>query len=431
MSNPRAIASFAVLLTLLALVDPPPARSQAKAPVPAGRTFATPGAATDDAPTTAPAIDLATLERAYRGERSDRTRARLVQEMAGVPGALALLAQIVESDASDDVALTAAYALRRTMMGGLVASLERRLQAGTRDPAARDRLTREMERHQVFAAGQNLPHFLREAPPIFSVDLDKRRNGNVRVLAFGDFGDGSARQERMADAMRRFHAAQPFDLAVTLGDNFYPAGLGSPVDPRWQHDFARLYEPMHIRFFPTLGNHDWLLADSPAAEVLHSARSELWSMPATRYTFVAGPVQFFAIDTNLVSRAELEWLDRELGRSTARWKVVYGHHPVFSNGAHGDEPVVRDSVLPLLRGRATLYLCGHEHDLQHLAPEGGVHFVIVGGGGAAPRATTPGPRTLFAAAKNGFGVIEASKTSLSVNIVDEDLKSLHRFTIGN
>ena len=32
-------------------------------------------------------------------------------------------------------------------------------------------------------------------------------------------------------------------------------------------------------------------------------------MPAIRYSFVAGPVQFFAIDTNLVTRAELEWLD--------------------------------------------------------------------------------------------------------------------------
>ncbi len=207
--------------------------------------------------------------------------------------------------------------------------------------------------------------------------------------------------------------------------------MNDPAEARWQRDFARLYEPMRIPFFPTLGNHDWILADSPAAEVLHSGQSSYWRMPAVRYTFVAGPMQFFAIDTNLVSRAELDWLDRELARSTARWKIVYGHHPIFSYGVHGEEPTVRDNVLPLLRGRAQIYLCGHDHDLQHLGPEGGVHFVVAGGGGAQARRTQGGPRSLFAAGRNGFTVIEGSRKTLSVTFVSEDLKPLHRFTLGD
>jgi hypothetical protein len=152
-------------------------------------------------------------------------------------------------------------------------------------------------------------------------------------------------------------------------------------------------------------------------------------MPADRYTFIAGPTQFFAIDTNLVSRAQLEWLDRELGRSRARWKIVYGHHPIYSYGVHGDTQALRDAVLPLLRGRAQLYIAGHDHDLQHIAPEDGVHFVIAGGGGAAPRAITAGPRSLYAASKNGFAVIEASRSTLTVKLVDEDLQPVHRFAI--
>ena len=414
-----ALIGAVALAVLLGLADSPRAWSQANAGPPA---------ATDDEKTGPPPVDLAALERAYRAERNDRMRAHIAGDMGGIPAALPLLTEIVEKDPSDDVALAAAYAIRRTTVGALVGSLERRLQSGTHDPAAHERLTREIERHQVFASGQNIPHFLREAPPVFSLDLDKKRV--VRVLAFGDFGDGSPREERLAEAMRRLHHDKPFDLALTLGDNFYPVGVSSPDDAHFQRDFARLYEPMHVRFFPTLGNHDWVLPDSPVAEVMHSAKSKYWQMPAIRYTFVAGPIQFFAIDTNLVTRAELEWLDRELARSTARWKIVYGHHPVYSYGAHGDEPVVRDNVLPLLRGRANLYLCGHEHDLQHLAPEGGVHFVIVGGGGAQPRPTKAGPRSLFAASKNGFAVIEATRSSLSVNILGEDLKSLHKFSIG-
>ncbi|HET6146202.1 MAG TPA: metallophosphoesterase [Polyangia bacterium] len=383
----------------------------------------------DDAVPAPPALDLPTVERAYRAATNEQARLRLIDQLTWIPGAAPLLAQIVETDASDQVALAAAYGLRRAQLAPVIGALERRLQTGARDAPARERIAREIERHQVFAAGQNLPHFLREAPPVFSLNLDGKPR--VRVLAFGDFGDGSPRQERVAEAIRRMHAQQPFDLAITLGDNFYPAGVTGPADPRWQRDFARLYEPMRIRFYPTLGNHDWLLADSPAAEVLHSAQSPYWRMPAARYTFVAGSIQFFAIDTNLVSRAQLDWLDRELARSTARWKVVYGHHPIFSYGAHGDEPLVRDNVLPVLRGRAQVYLCGHDHDLQHLGPEAGVHFVVAGGGGAQARRISKGPRSLFAASKNGFAVIEGTRTALTVSLVGDDLKTLHRFTLGD
>jgi hypothetical protein len=313
------------------------------------------------------------------------------------------------------------------VVGRVVGLLDRRLQSGKRDAPARERMLREIERHQVFGAGQNLPRWWREAPPVFTAKGADHRS--VRVLAFGDFGDGSERQARLAEAMRRFHGKHPFDLAVTVGDNFYPAGMGGPDDPRWERDFARLYEPMRVRFFPTLGNHDWALADSPAAEIAHSERSKVWYMPAERYTFVAGPAQFFAIDTNQNSRAQLEWLDRELSRSKARWKIVYGHHPIYSNGAHGDDAALRETLLPLLRGRVAIYLCGHDHDLQHIAPEAGVHFVLAGGGGAAPRPVTPGARLLFGANKNGFTVLEATRTSLTVTYLDQGLETLHRFTV--
>lgn len=391
------------------------------------RARSQPAATTDDETAPPPASDLGALERAYKAEGDPNRRLRLVQQMAGLPGATESLARVVRGDASDDVALAAAYILRRMAMANVIGLLDSRLTTGKREPAARDRLLREIERHQVFGAGQSLPHFIREAPPPFTVKGADRRN--VRVLAFGDWGDGSERQSRMAEAMGRFHARTPFDFAITLGDNFYPAGMSGPGDPRWQRDFERLYEPMHIRFYPSLGNHDWVLADSPAAEILYSPKSRVWQMPADRYTFIAGPVQFFALDTNLMTRAQLEWLDRELGRSKARWKVVYGHHPIYSYGVHGDEPGLRDNLLPVLRGRAQIYICGHEHDLQHIAPEGGVHFVLAGGGGAAPRVINAGPRSLYAASKNGFAVIEASRSTLTVMLVDEKLETLHRFSI--
>ncbi len=371
---------------------------------------------------------LGQLEKEYSTEKDEKKRAALVTKMTWLAGAPDVLRRIVATDSSDEVALAAANAWRHVLLGGVLGSLQGRLDAAT-DPARHARLAREVERYQMFAAGQSLPRFLREAPPVFDVKTES--SSRVRVLAFGDFGEnGNKRQKAVADAMGRYHADHRFDLGITLGDNFYPAGIPTPTDDRWQQEFERLYGPMGIPFYASLGNHDWVLTDSPAAELLHSGQSASWRMPALRYSFVAGPVQFFALDTNLVTRAELDWLDAELGRSKARWKVVYGHHPIYSDGKYGDDAALRDRLMPILRGRVNLYICGHEHNLQHLAAEDGVHFVIAGGGGASPYPTTAAARLLFAASQNGFAVIDADRKSLSVSLVDDDLKVLHRFTIA-
>ena len=103
----------------------------------------------------------------------------------------------------------------------------------------------------------------------------------IRVLAFGDFGNGSIEQKEVASAMQRFHQTQPFDFAITLGDNFYSVGMESPTDPRWKTWWNELYDPLGIKFYVSLGNHDWGSADSPAAEVLYTTQQS--ELEATRH----------------------------------------------------------------------------------------------------------------------------------------------------
>ena len=88
--------------------------------------------------------------------------------------------------------------------------------------------------------------------------------------------------------------------------------MESPTDPRWKRLWADLYDPLGIQFYATLGNHDWVLPDSPAAEMLFSRESPSWRMPATYYTYTAGPVQFFALDTDVISDKQLDWLTEQL-----------------------------------------------------------------------------------------------------------------------
>jgi tartrate-resistant acid phosphatase type 5 len=366
------------------------------------------------------------VRRLLKTETSPAVRATVVAAIAGdarwmaMTGTPALLEDVVAADPDATVSVAALEGLRRVRMRGLNALLAARVQAARQrgeDATALTRLLDEQERWIALERGTMLPAFLRTPPPVFRV---KAAEEAVRVLAFGDFGNGSPEQKALAGTLAAYHQGRPLDFAITLGDNFYSVGMESPADPRWQTWFEDLYGPLGITFYAALGNHDWGHPDSPAAEVLYSARTTSWKMPASYYTFTAGPVQFFALDTQTIAASEKQrqWLDVELGRSTARWKVVYGHHPIFSGGNYQDRPDLISSVLPLLYSRADVYVCGHDHNLQALRPEGTVHFYVAGGGGAGLYDLRPYDRSIFASRSNGFAVIDADDGRLTVTLVD-------------
>jgi len=152
-------------------------------------------------------------------------------------------------------------------------------------------------------------------------------------------------------------------------------------------------------------------------------------MPAPYYTFTAGPIQFFALDTQEVSAKQLRWFAGELQKSRSPWKVVYAHHPLFSDGYHGDNPELEKQLLPVMKDRVDLYLSGHEHDMQHLKPVDGVHFVITGGGGRELRTPQPTSRALFAKEAFGFTILEANPSELDIRLVGSDSKVMHEFAL--
>jgi hypothetical protein len=336
------------------------------------------------------------------------------------------LARAVASDPDAGVVLRALDSLHKSRTRAAFEVLDERLRRDDFAPRERARLAAAHDHWAILSRGGLLPGFLREPPPVFAA-LPMGRP--IRVVAFGDFGTGGPLQMRTADAIRREHERRAFDLGLTLGDNVYPEGARSPEDPRWQQYWVRPYAGLGIPFYATLGNHDWGNPDGPAAEVLRRDPASGWHLPATRYTYTAGAAQFFALDTNAMSRAQLDWLATELERSRAAWKVVYGHHPVRSAGAHGDtESLVRD-LLPVLAGRADLYLAGHDHDMQHLGPEQGIHYIVAGSGGAAVRPVEEGPRSRFASSTNGFAVLEIDDRELRVRFLSVDLETLYEYAL--
>jgi len=76
-----------------------------------------------------------------------------------------------------------------------------------------------------------------------------------------------------------------------------------------------------------------------------------------------------------------------LEKSLARWKIVVGHHPVYSNGRHGDTPELVSAIPDVLhRQKVDFYISGHEHDLQDIEdPKNPNLRYITSGGGSKTR----------------------------------------------
>ena len=65
-------------------------------------------------------------------------------------------------------------------------------------------------------------------------------------------------------------------------------------------------------------------------------------------------------------RRMAQWLEESLRASRARWKIVIGHHPLWSSAGSKFEQAraLRRMILPALCRYADLYLAGHDHTLE-------------------------------------------------------------------
>jgi tartrate-resistant acid phosphatase type 5 len=286
----------------------------------------------------------------------------------------------------------------------------------------------------------------------------------VEILMIGDWGYDKTQEGQLAVAagMRKYvqqHSIRP-EAFLLLGDNWYGALDGGAKSPRWKTQFEDVYpkEDFNCPAYAILGNHDYQTwpGNKVQDEIEYSRNGQSrFTMPARWYTFEfpkKNPlITFIALDSNVphangapshgrdftLTQQEHEeqvaWLESELKKPrTTPYLVVMGHHPVYSDGPHGDHAVLIRDWDPLFRKYGVqLYLAGHDHDLQHLEFEGHPTSFFLSGGGGADLYTLKiqqSERGPYAEKVYGFSHVSVTRDKMTLRHLDSEGKLLHAFS---
>jgi 3',5'-cyclic AMP phosphodiesterase CpdA len=268
----------------------------------------------------------------------------------------------------------------------------------------------------------------------------------VNLLAMGDWGANTKEQKLVAQALARYadKSETQFNGLVSVGDNFY-VKLSGPDDYQFQSLFEDMYDASRINFpfFIALGNHDYQHNKARIQlAYAHKHPDSRWKLPNRWYRmdFPAEKplVMLLVLDSNKPNMSREDW-DRQIrwmeyhlaAPRESKWVVAAAHHPLFSNGSHGDNGVLQTQWGPLFKKhKLDFYVCGHDHDVQHLQLAGWhPSFLITGGGGKRPTKMRRDSRGPFSRSLNGFAHLHFTPQAATVKFTNaNDGKLLHHFT---
>lgn len=260
----------------------------------------------------------------------------------------------------------------------------------------------------------------------------------MRFYVVGDTGWQNEDKVSVITSMVEKARVDPPGFVLMLGDNFYRSGVTSVRDEQWLTHFERSFAApeLAVPFRPVLGNHDH--KGNVQAQVEYSSVNPRWRMDGHYYAFTerVSPnwqVDFFMLDTNPIqakddaAKPQIRWLEDKLANSTARWKIVAGHHPIVSGGHNGSAENLRDAIEPLLQKYGVdIYMAGHDHDLQLLHVPNSTCLQLVSGAGCSTREVRWIDETLYAEASPGFAWLLVGPSELWVQFVTS--RSGPRFT---
>ena len=276
---------------------------------------------------------------------------------------------------------------------------------------------------------------------------------DFNFFVLGDWGrQGTIDQQAVANQMILQSKKMHPNFIMTVGDNFYEDGVNDIQDDHWKKSFSDVYKNLTTDYdwFITLGNHDY--RGKPEAQMAYHSVNPHWNLPDRYYSIVVETkdhqkVRLVFIDTSPLyndyyskkempeiktqdSAKQYKWIDSTLANAKEPWKFVIGHHPVFSGSpTHGNTVELVNRLKPLLdKYKVQAYICGHDHDLQHIKPNGSYVDYFISGSGSEGREAGTMEGSKFASNSLGFIDLKIKGDSLFVNYIDKDGNVIYQYS---
>ncbi|XP_039127725.1 purple acid phosphatase 8-like [Dioscorea cayenensis subsp. rotundata] len=303
----------------------------------------------------------------------------------------------------------------------------------------------------VISSFAQLPQFEQPIKPDASLSL----------LAIGDWGrKGTFNQSLVAKQMGRIGEELGIDFVISVGDNFYDAGLIDVYDKSFEESFTNIYtaKSLQKQWYAVLGNHDYRGNAVAQLDPILRDIDKRW-LCLRSFMVNTDIAQFFFIDTTPFvkkywkhpKKNHYDWrgvaprkkyiskvlkdLEIALSESTSIWKVVVGHHTIRSVSEHGDTDELVDMLLPMLEASnfgVDLYMNGHDHCLEHISSDDSpIQFLTTGGGSKAWRGIfNPNKVDTLRLFYDGQGFIslQLTKTDAKVVYYDVDGNVIHTWS---
>ena len=282
----------------------------------------------------------------------------------------------------------------------------------------------------------------------------------LQLITIGDWGEVLFQGQGMvAEQMQIWSKVNNPEFILALGDNIYPRGIFSVDDNQMNRKWREVYhihtELAGLQWRVLHGNHDTGFGNGTEwYQVWLTDVEPLWYFPHLWWDFVVEKadfsVHFIMFDTESMRYGTNNyttiwpWLDEKLATSTADWLIVAGHRPIYAVGDTG--PVTSalwEELRPRLEAKGVdIYLCGHDHNVQHIRnlnnQPGDLEYVVNGAGGALIYPFDP-EKELFLKENHGmevahftmtygFAPLTITKDSLTFDFISGSGEHLYSFT---
>jgi hypothetical protein len=200
------------------------------------------------------------------------------------------------------------------------------------------------------------------------------------LFAAGDIDDQTTSSNQMATMTNSLMSANPNARFVCMGDLNYPNGTLAGFNNDWHPKYGGIKS----RTIPCPGNHEYQTQGA-------TGYFGYWSSLNSYYrTVLDANWVIYSLNSNVSTIAtspQGTWLSSQLAAETRPGIIFQQHHATRTSGAnHGPDPDSGHVVDMARQYKASIVLCGHNHQYERFSADvGGVVTFVNGLGGMSER----------------------------------------------